>query len=146
MGCRSIFYFALTFLPAATTAQTDVNEKMESGIANARIIAARKAASAVTAQQCLADISSWDAKNHTDLRANVEQPNWWYRKLSTEEIVRLASESTSCSTALRHAHQEDDSRLMNSYGRMFENELLGRAEAVLIDHHLMHEYLLKSSE
>ena len=146
MSCRSIFYFALFFLAAATMAQTDVNEKMESGIANARIIAARKTASVVTAQQCLADISSWGAKNHADLKADVEQPNWWYRKLSTEELVRLASESTSCSTALWHARREGDSRLMNSYGRMFENELLGRAEAVLIDHHLMHEYLLRGSD
>jgi hypothetical protein len=146
MGRRLMVYVALLFLPAATMAQTTVNEKMESGTANARIIAARKAASAVTAQQCLADISSWSAKDNADEKANVEQPNWWYQKLSTEELVRLASESVSCSTALRHAHHVGDSRVMIGYGRMFENELLRRAEAVLVEHHLMHEYLLKSSE
>jgi hypothetical protein len=127
-------------------AQTTVNEKMESGTANARIIAARKTASAVTAQQCLADISSWDTKDNADEKANVQQPNWWYQKLSTEELVRLSSESASCNTALRHARHVGDSRVMTSYGRMFDAELLSRAEAILVEHHLMHEYLLKSSE
>ena len=35
---------------------------------------------------------------------------------------------------------------MTSYGLAFEDELVSRAEAVLVEHHLMHEYLLKSSE
>ena len=141
-----IVYFSLLLLPACTIAQTTMNEKMESGTATARITAARKAASAVTAPQCLADLSSWEAKDNADDKAKVESPAYWYQKLSTEELVRLSSESASCGSALRHAHNREDASMMPVYGRMFENELVGRAEAVLVEHHLMHEYLLKSSE
>jgi len=146
MNRRLIRSAALLLLPVATMAQTTVDERMESGMAHARIIAARKAASAVTAPQCSADLSSWDAKDDADEKAKIEQPNWWCQKLSTEELVRLSSESVSCRTALRHAHHPGDSRVMCSYGSMFDKELLGRAEAILVEHHLMHEYLVKSSE
>lgn len=141
-----ILFVVLFLLPVAALAQTTVEQTMNSGLASARIFAARKAASVVTSQQCLADLTSWEAKFDADERAKVEAPAFWYEKLSSEELVRLSSETVSCSTALRHAHHVGDSPLMISYGRMFENELLNRAEAVLRDHHLMHEYLLKSSE
>jgi len=36
--------------------------------------------------------------------------------------------------------------MMPFYDRMFDGELLARAEAVLVEPYLMHEYLLKSSE
>lgn len=146
MNCRFVLSVALLLLPVAISAQTTANEKIESGTAHARIIAARKSASAVTAQQCLADISTWDAKEDADEKANVKDPSWWYQKLPTEELVRLSSVSTFCSGVLRHARRVGGSRVMSSYGRMFYGELLGRAEALLAEHHLMHEYLLKSSE
>lgn len=143
--CVTLFV-ALLLLPVAALAQTTVEEKSNSGLAFARLFAARKAASVVTAQQCLADSSSWEAKDGADERAKVEAPAYWYEKLSTEELVRLSSETVSCSTALRHAHHEGDSLVMVGYGRRFDSELLSRAEAVLHDHYLMHEYLLKGSE
>jgi len=115
-------------------------------MAHARIIAARNAASAVTAQQCVADLSSWEARDEADDNAKVESPSFWHQKVSTEELVRLSQESVSCSSALRHAHHKADASMMPYYGRMFDGELLSRAEAVLVEHHLMHEYLLKSSE
>jgi hypothetical protein len=127
-------------------AQTTQDEIMESTMAHARIIAARKAASAVTTQQCLSDLSSWEARDNADEKTKVDQPNWWYQKLSTEELVRLSSESPSCSTVLRHAHRVGDSLETYSYGKEFDMELLFRAEDVLTEHHLMHEYLLKASE
>jgi hypothetical protein len=145
MNCRLVLSVALFLLPVAISAQT-TNDKIESGTARARLLAARNAASAVTAQQCLADISSWNAKDDADEKANVKDPSWWYQKLSTEELVRLSSESTFCMGVLRHAHRVGDSRVIGSYGRMFYGELLDRAEALLAEHHLMHEYLLKSSE
>jgi hypothetical protein len=145
MSCRLVFV-ALLFLPTATMAQTSPGEKTESGMANAQLIAARKAASAVTARQCLADLSSWEAKDSADEKTKVKQPNWWYQKLSTEKLARLAQETVVCFSALRLAHQRDDALMMPSYGRMFDRELLDRAEAVLVERHLMHEYLLKSSK
>ena len=69
-----------------------------------------------------------------------------YEKLSAEELVRLSRESLSCGSVLRHAHHREDLPMTASYGLAFENELVGRAEAVLVEHYLMREYLLKSSE
>lgn len=145
MSCRLIFV-AWLLLPVATMAQTSLDEKLESGTANARIITARKAASTVTARQCLADLSSWEAKDRADEKAKVKQPNWWYQKLSTEELARLAQETVVCFSALRLAHRRDEALMIPSYGRMFDRDLLDRAEAVLVERHLMHEYLLKSSK
>jgi hypothetical protein len=146
MSGRWIVCAALLLLPARTMAQTAVDEKMQSRTASERIVAARKAASVVTAQQCQADLSSWEAKDDADDRAKVESPNFWYEILSTEELVRLYAESASCGSALRHAHRREDASMMPYYGRMFNSELLFRAENVLTEHYLMQEYLLKSSE
>jgi hypothetical protein len=145
MNRRLTLYVALLWLPAGTMAQTTVDERTESGIASARIAAARKAAS-VTAQQCLADLSSWRAKDNADDKAKVKEPNFWYEKLSTEELVRRSRESISCSSVLRRTPHREDSPMMTSYGLAFEDELVSRAEAVLVEHNLMHEYMLKSSK
>ena len=145
MSRRLLAYVALLLLPACTMAQTTVDEKIESETARNRITAARTAAS-VTVQQCVADLSSWEARDEADDKANIESFAYWYQKLSTEELVRLSRESLSCSSALRHAHRRADASMMPAYGRMFDGELLGRAEAVLVEHHLMHAYLLRSSE
>jgi hypothetical protein len=146
MNCRLMLSVALLLLPGATSAQTTIDEKMESGTAYDRIIAARKAASAVTVQQCLADISSWIARDQADENANVEQPRLWFQKLSTEELTRLSSESAFCGKALMHARHQGDLGVLVSYGRMFDAQLLSRAEAILAERHLMQEYLLRSSE
>jgi hypothetical protein len=146
MSCRWIIYVCLLLLPTCTMAQTSVNEKAESGLANARILAAKQAASAVTAPQCLADLSSWEAKDEADDKAKVEPPAFWDQKLSTEELIRLSRESVSCGSVLRHAHHQDSASMMPFYGRTFDAELLARAETILVEHYLMHEYLLKSSE
>jgi hypothetical protein len=148
MNRFSSYFLGLTFLfcPLTLHAQTTVNEKSESGLANARILAARQAATVVTAPQCSADLSSWQAKDEADDKAKVEPPAFWYQKLSTEELVRLSRESVSCGSVLRRAHHQDGASMMPFHGRMFDGELLVRAEVILVDHHLMHEYLLKSSD
>jgi hypothetical protein len=145
MNRRLTLYVALLLLPAATMSQTTVDERMESEMANARIIAAGKAAS-VTAQKCLANLSSWRAKDNADDKAKAKVPHFWYERLSTEQLVRLSRESISCGSVLRHTQQREDSPMMTSYGLAFEDELVSRAEAVLVEHYLMHEYLLKSSK
>jgi hypothetical protein len=87
MHRRLTLYIVLFLLPAATMAQTTVDERKESEMANARIMEARKVAS-VTAQRCLANLSSWRAKDNADDKAKVKAPSFWYEKLSTEELVR----------------------------------------------------------
>jgi len=146
MNHRWMVYVALLLLPACTMAQTTLKEEGESGLAHARLAAARKLASAVTAQQCLADLSSWETRDAADDSAKVESPAFWYQRLSTEELVRLSMESAACGSSLRHAHHRDSAAMMPYYGRMFDDELIGRAEAILAEHYLIHEYLLKSSE
>jgi hypothetical protein len=146
---RNLSYFlslALLFFPLTLHAQTTVNQKAESGLASDRILAARQAATVVTAPQCLADLSSWEAKDDADDKAKVETHAFWYKKLSTEELVRLARESGSCGSILRRAHRQDSASMMPFYGRMFDGELLLRAEGILAEHYLTHEYLLKSSD
>jgi hypothetical protein len=145
MKLRLVLFVALLLLPVAISPQTTINEKMDSGTAHARIIAARNAATAVTVQQCLADLSSWEARDNADDKAKVEK-QYWHQKLSTEELVRLGTESLYCAPVLRRAHRRGDVPLMHDYEALFNSELLHRAEAVLVEHHLMHEYLLKSSE
>ena len=85
MNRRLMLCVALLF-PVTTMAQTTT----ESDVAVARITAARKAAS-VTAQQCLADLSSWRAKDTADDKAKVKAPSFWYEKLSTEELSSAIS-------------------------------------------------------
>jgi hypothetical protein len=136
----------LLLLPVTALAQTTVEQISRSGLANSRLIAARKAASSVTAKQCQADLLSWQRRNEADEKANVKQPNWWVQKLSTEELVRLDSESAFCSSLLRHANRPTYAEMELLYGRMFAGELLNRAEAVLIERLLMQEYLLKGSQ
>ena len=145
MNRRLTLYVAVLLLPAATMSQITTDERTESERAAARITAARKAES-VTAQQCLADLSSWRAKDNADDKAKVKAPSFWYEKLCTEELVRRSRESISCGTVLRHTPRREDSPMMTNYGLAFEDELVSRAEAVLVEHHLMHEYLLKSSK
>ena len=143
MSRRLTFYVALLLLPVTSMAQATTDERTESEMAAARITAARKVPS-VTGQQCLADLSSWRAKDTADDKAKVKAPSFWYEKLSTEELVRRSRESISCGSVLRHTQHREDSPMMTSYGLAFEDELVSRAEAVLVEHHLMHEYLSKT--
>ena len=143
---RWVTFVAFLLLPLAALAQTTVEQNAESGLAHARLVAARTVAKSITAPQCLADLSSWETKDEADDKAKVEQPNLWYQKLSTEELVRLDAESIHCTGVLRHTHHKEDSAMMPYFGRSFALELIDRAEAVLAEHHLMQEYLLKSSE
>lgn len=136
----------LLLLPVAALAQTTAEETSPSGLANSRLIAARKAASSVTAKQCQTDLSNWQRRDAADDKANIKQPNLWVQKLSTEELVRLDSESAFCSSLLRHANRPTYAEMDLLYGRMFAGELLNRAEAVLLERHLMQEYLLKRSQ
>ena len=136
----------LLLLPVTALAQTAADQISQSGLANSKLIAARKAASSVTAKQCQADLSNWQRRDAADDKANVKQPNLWVQKLPTEELVRLDSESASCSSLLRRANRPTYAEMDLLYGRMFAGELLNRAEAVLSERHLLQEYLSKRSQ
>jgi hypothetical protein len=99
-----------------------------------------------TINQCLADLSSWNAKDDTDNKAKVEHPNYWYEKLSTEELIRLATECFVCFGTFQRALRRDDVVFVMLHERLFNIELRWRATNVLRDHGLFHEWLLKGAK
>jgi hypothetical protein len=99
-----------------------------------------------TTQQCLVDLSSWTIRADADEKMKVEPPNWWFQKLSTEELERLSHEMLSCATLLRRAHHQGEMVMVLLYERQLDGELLSRAKGILDDHSLMNEYLLKTSD
>jgi hypothetical protein len=142
MNLRLSAVAVFLLLASATKAQT-TEVKMDSGLASARIVAARKTIP-LSAQQCLANLSVWKSNDAADEKLKVEAPAWWYQKLSTEELVRLSSQSLACGSTLQRDHQQDQS-LMRNYCLAFTTQLLFRAENVLTDNYLMNAYLLRPS-
>jgi hypothetical protein len=142
----AMLFLGLLLLPTVISPQATINEKLESGTAYARIVAARNGAKAVTAEQCLSNLSSWQATDEADRKSKVAQPNWWYQKLSTEELARLSADSHYCFPVLLGSRRQHEASLIIDYAPLFSTELLRRAEGVLIKHHLVNEYLLMSSE
>jgi hypothetical protein len=99
-----------------------------------------------TTEQCLADLNSWAIRADSDEKKKITPPNWWFQKLSTEELERVTHEMSSCISLLRRAHHQEEMVTVLFYERELENELLNRAKEVLTDHFLMNEYLLKTSD
>jgi hypothetical protein len=119
-------------------------------LADQRIATASKRVP-VTIKQCLADISSWQEKDSLDEKAKVDPSNYWYEKLSTEELLRLNAESSSCVSKLlwdqnRDRNHSSEITTILIYGKSFSSELLSRARSVILDHYLSHEWLLKGSK
>jgi hypothetical protein len=130
-------------LPLALPAQTNYFEPTAEGLAKARLFAASHARGKFTTAQCLADLASWDANDDANSKAKDKMENWWYQKLSTEELARLDREAGYCVGVLRVTHRREDALQMTLFDSSFLLELGGRAEAILADHHLMQEYLLR---
>jgi hypothetical protein len=61
-------------------------------LAYARLIAAHKLPT-VTHGQCFSAQGDWIERNEAD-----KQSPYWYQKISTEELARMASLSTACAT------------------------------------------------
>jgi hypothetical protein len=108
-------------------------------LAYARLIAAHTLPT-VTQAQCFNAATDWLERD----KADKKEP-WWFQRLSTEELTRMASLSNACATeAIGHARPNATS-VGAFIGRtsQFQNILLHRAETVLHDHSLIQEYLLQ---
>jgi hypothetical protein len=116
---------------------------MNEHMARARGIAASKGGP-VTAQQCTADLSRWEAMDAADEKSKAGSPNLWHEKLSTEVLLRLEAESQECALITPIS---DHYRMLQYYARLaaFATTLRLRAENILADHSLYHEYLLAIS-
>jgi hypothetical protein len=143
-----ILFAALSLFPALPFAaqsiqNPQIDARMNEGMARARGIAASKG-SPVTSQQCTANLSKWEAMDATDEKAKTSSPNLWHEKLSTEELLRLETESQKCALI---TPLSDHYRMLQFYTRLatFATTLRFRAENILADHSLYHEYLLATS-
>jgi hypothetical protein len=123
----------LTLLAIPSVQGQDIEKRAREGLAYSRLVAAHQLPT-VTHGQCVSAQGDWLERD----KADKKEP-WWFQRLSTEELARMASLSAACGThegaasigifALRNAQ--------------FQNILLNRAETVLHDHALIEEYLLQ---
>jgi hypothetical protein len=74
-----------------------------------------------------------------------QQSPYWFEKVSTEELARMASFSTACATqAIGHENPAATSTgAFVARARELQNILLNRAESVLHDHALTEDFLLQ---
>lgn len=146
---KVLFTILLVILTVNSGAAQDIQDpqieaRMNEAMARARVLAAEKS-SPVTAQQCMADVSRWEAMDASDDKTKADAPNFWYEKLSTEELLRLTVESRNCITIIIPFRNLIRMLQFYSHQEEFNLELRSRAQSILNDHGLYHEYLLAIS-
>jgi hypothetical protein len=110
-------------------------------LAYARLIAAHKLP-AVSHAQCYNALTDWLERD----KADKQNGPYWFQKVSTEELARMASLSSACATEvgeIRTVASANDAGMLTSMSAQFHWEMLRRAETVLHDHALIEAYLLQ---
>lgn len=109
-------------------------------LAYARLIAAHKLPT-VTHGQCFSAQGDWLERDKTD----KQNGPYWFQQVSTEELIRMASLSTACATEGGQGENPNATSIAAfvARSRQFDYVLLTRAEAVLHNHALIEEYLLR---
>ncbi len=110
-------------------------------LAYARLIAAHTLPT-VTHGQCFSAQGDWLERDKADRPGGP----YWFQKVSTEELARMASLSTACATEGIEGHANPNATSVAGFvarSREFQNMLIIRAEAVLHNHSLIEEYLLQ---
>jgi hypothetical protein len=133
-------FAALTGLCIASADGRQQASQLNESLAYARLIAAHKVPT-VTHGQCLSAQGDWLERDKAD-----KQSPYWYQKISTEELARMASLSTACATEVGEIHTAataNNAGLFASRSGQFHWEMLRRAETVLHNHGLVEEYLLQ---
>ena len=123
-------------LAAAQAQQASPNESL----AYARLIAAHTLPT-VTHGQCITAQGDWTERD----KADKKEP-WWFQRISTEELARMASLSTACATEVGKIHtaaSANNAGMFMSRSGQFHWEMLRRAETILHDHALIQNYLLQ---
>lgn len=109
-------------------------------LAYARLVAASKPPT-VTAAQCYSAQGDWLERD----KANKEGGPYWYQRVSTEELARMASLSNACATEAV-SHERPNATSVGAFvarTSQFHYVMLNRAETVLHNHALIEEYLLQ---
>jgi hypothetical protein len=135
------FVLPLVLLAVCPLPAQDIEKRQREGIAFARLIAAHQLP-VVTHGQCFSAQGNWLERD----KADKQNGPYWFQKVSTEELARMASFSTACATEGREGHANPNATSVAAFvarSREFQNIQLNRAEAVLHDHSLIEEYLLQ---
>ena len=117
-----------------------MQQSANESLAHHRLLTAHKLPT-VTHGQCFSAQGDWLEKD----KADKESGPYWYQKVSTEELARMASLSTACATEAI-GQQTPNATSVGAFvarSRQFEWVLLDRAETVLHNHALIEEYLLQ---
>ncbi len=132
-----ICLLAMLCIASAHTRQQE--PQFNESLAYARLVAAHKLPT-VTHGQCFSAQSDWLERDKAD-----KQEPWWFQKVSTEELVRMASLATACGTGAIQGQNHNATSVAAFVARsnQFNYVLLIRAEAVLHNHTLIEEYLLQ---
>ncbi len=112
-------------------------------LAYARLIAAHKLPT-VTHGQCFGAQGDWLERD----KADKQNGPYWFQKVSTEELARMASLSSACATEEGEIHTAASATTVGTFvarSAQFQWELLHRAETILHDHALIESYLLQPS-
>jgi hypothetical protein len=110
-------------------------------LAYTRLIAAHKLPT-VTHAQCFSAQGDWLERD----KADKPDGPYWFQKISTEELARMASLSSSCATEAIDRQAIPNATSVGAFvarTSQFQNVLLNRAETVLHNHSLVEEYLLQ---
>jgi hypothetical protein len=108
-----------------------------------RMVGAKDQGRKVTKQQCYAELRSWESKGST---LSGQQKDYWTYQLSTEELIKLSTEAIYCESLLKSEASLKMQMRLADHGVLFSTELLSRAENIIIDQQLVHEYLMRGSK
>lgn len=79
---------AFMLLSASVFGQDSIESRIAEATAGDRLTVAERFP-IVTSKQCVAALASWESREQTDVTTKVKEPDYWYEKLSTEELARL---------------------------------------------------------
>jgi len=139
----TVYLFA--FLVVVSIASVHARQQtppFNESLAYARLIATHTLPT-VTHGQCYGAQGDWLERDTAKDGYKKDGP-YWYQRLSTEELVRMASLSTACATEEIQNQSNPNATSVAAFvarTRQFEYVLLNRAETVLHNHALTEEYL-----
>lgn len=129
---------ALAFLAVGPLS---AQQSLNGSLAYARLIAAHKLPTVIHGQ-CSSAHGDWLERDKADKQGGP----YWFQKVSTEELARMASLSTACATEGIEGHAASNATAVSAFvarSSEFREVLLDRAETVLHDHALINDYLLQ---
>jgi hypothetical protein len=133
-------FAALTGLCIASADGRQQASQLNESLAYSRLVAA-SGLPTVTSSQCYSAQGDWIERD----KADKEGGPYWYQRVSTEELARMASLSNACATEAV-GHERPNATSVGAFvarASQFHYVMLTRAETVLHNHGLVEEFLLQ---